>query len=56
MAAINLRERDGLEMRVGDVKCPVLWVHVRSPLPFLTFPYLSFLKHTRYLEFYISTC
>jgi hypothetical protein len=38
MAAINLRERDGLEMRVGDVKCPVLWVHVRSPLPFLTFP------------------
>jgi hypothetical protein len=28
MAAINLRDRDGLHHRVGDVKCPVLWLHV----------------------------
>lgn len=27
MAAINLRERDGLHGRVFDVKCPVLWLH-----------------------------
>jgi pimeloyl-ACP methyl ester carboxylesterase len=31
MAAINLRDRDGLHGRVVDVKCPVLWMHV-SPL------------------------
>lgn len=29
MAAINLRDRDGLHMRVADVVCPVLWLHVR---------------------------
>lgn len=28
MAAINLRDRDGLLGRVGDVRCPVLWMHV----------------------------
>ena len=28
MAAINLRERDGLHGRLWDVKCPVLWLHV----------------------------
>ena len=28
MAAINLRDRDGLHGRVADVRCPVLWVHV----------------------------
>jgi pimeloyl-ACP methyl ester carboxylesterase len=27
MAAINLAERDGLHGRLGDVKCPVLWMH-----------------------------
>lgn len=27
MATINLVERDGLELRAGDVKCPVLWMH-----------------------------
>lgn len=30
MAAINLRDRDGLHMRLGDVKCPVLWLHVSN--------------------------
>ena len=38
MAAINLRERDGLHGRLGDVKCPVLWLHVRFPLLFQYFP------------------
>ena len=28
MAAINLRERDGLHGRLGDVRCPVMWLHV----------------------------
>lgn len=32
MAAINLRERDGLHGRLFDVKCPVMWLHV-SGLP-----------------------
>lgn len=27
MAAINLRDRDGLHARLSDVKCPVLWLH-----------------------------
>ena len=27
MAAINLRERDGLHSRLYDVRCPVLWLH-----------------------------
>ncbi|KAL4797916.1 Alpha/Beta hydrolase protein [Aspergillus venezuelensis] len=27
MAAINLAERGGLHLRLGDVKCPVLWLH-----------------------------
>lgn len=30
MAAINLRERDGLHGRLWDVKCPVMWLHVSS--------------------------
>ncbi|TKX24096.1 alpha/beta hydrolase fold-containing protein 14 [Elsinoe australis] len=30
MAAINLRERDGLHGRLWDVKCPVLWMHGTS--------------------------
>lgn len=30
MAAINLRERDGLHSRLADVKCPVLWMHGTS--------------------------
>jgi hypothetical protein len=28
MAAMNLRDRDGLLGRLGDVRCPVLWMHV----------------------------
>jgi len=28
MAAINLRDRDGLHGRLFDVTCPVLWLHV----------------------------
>lgn len=27
MASINLSQRDGLHGRLGDVKCPVLWLH-----------------------------
>ncbi|KXS97152.1 hypothetical protein AC578_3074 [Pseudocercospora eumusae] len=27
MCAINLRDRDGLHSRLGDVKCPVWWMH-----------------------------
>ena len=30
MAAINLRERDGLHGRLPDVVCPVLWLHGTS--------------------------
>ncbi|KAL9032395.1 MAG: hypothetical protein Q9214_007988 [Letrouitia sp. 1 TL-2023] len=30
MAAINLRERDGLLGRLRDVACPVLWLHGTS--------------------------
>lgn len=33
MAAINLRDRDGLHGRVFDVKCPVLWMHVSASRP-----------------------
>lgn len=32
MAAINLRERDGLHGRLFDVRCPVMWLHVSSHL------------------------
>jgi pimeloyl-ACP methyl ester carboxylesterase len=31
MAAINLKERDGLHSRLFDVKCPVMWLHVSIP-------------------------
>lgn len=30
MAAINLLERDGLLLRLGDIKCPVYWLQVRN--------------------------
>ncbi|TKA32793.1 hypothetical protein B0A50_01018 [Salinomyces thailandicus] len=30
MAAVNLRERDGLHGRLVDVRCPVLWLHGTS--------------------------
>lgn len=33
MAAINLRERDGLHGRLFDVRCPVLWLHVSLVSP-----------------------
>jgi hypothetical protein len=42
MAAINLRDRDGLHMRASDVKCPVLWLHVSFPIPSL---YISGAQH-----------
>lgn len=32
MATINLRDRDGLHLRLGDVRCPVLWLHVSHAL------------------------
>ena len=38
MAAINLRERDSLHGRLFDVRCPVLWLHVRPDLPSICFP------------------
>lgn len=28
MAAINLKERDGLHSRLFDIRCPVMWLHV----------------------------
>lgn len=31
MAAINLAERGGLHLRLSDVRCPVLWLHVGLP-------------------------
>lgn len=31
MAAINLAERGGLHLRLPDVRCPVLWLHVGGP-------------------------
>lgn len=34
MAAINLRERDGLHGRLWDVRCPVMWLHVSLPFSF----------------------
>jgi len=34
MAAINLRDRDGLHGRLFDVTCPVLWLHVSSSFDF----------------------
>ncbi|KAF7910049.1 uncharacterized protein EAF01_003767 [Botrytis porri] len=30
MAAINLKERDGLHGRLSDVQCPILWLHGTS--------------------------
>jgi len=30
MAAINLRDRDGLHNRLWDVTCPVRWIHGTS--------------------------
>jgi hypothetical protein len=36
MCAINLRDRDGLHMRLDDVLCPVLWLHV-SRWPIFSF-------------------
>lgn len=32
MAAINLAERGGLHLRLSDIRCPVLWLHVRDIL------------------------
>lgn len=43
MAAINLRDRDGLHARLFDVKCPVLWLHVGFHICFVLsdVPYCS---------------
>jgi hypothetical protein len=38
MAANNLRDRDGLHSRLFDVRCPVMWLHVRDALPFTHSP------------------
>lgn len=46
MAAINLRDRDGLRGRLWDVRCPVLWLHVSSSL--LHLPFLCFLVSVSY--------
>ena len=35
MAAINLRERDGLHGRLFDIKCAVMWLHVSDLLQFV---------------------
>lgn len=35
MAAINLAERGALHLRLSDVRCPVLWLHVCSSLYFV---------------------
>lgn len=32
MAALNLRDRDGLHGRLSDVRCPVLWMHGTSDI------------------------
>lgn len=34
MAAINLKERDGLHGRLSDVICPVMWLHVSCGVAF----------------------
>ncbi|KAL1985025.1 hypothetical protein VTN96DRAFT_8478 [Rasamsonia emersonii] len=39
MAAINLLERDGLLLRLGDIKCPVYWLQGTEDAPYgLTYP------------------
>jgi pimeloyl-ACP methyl ester carboxylesterase len=42
MAAINLAERGGLHLRLSDIRCPVLWLHVCSlslrPFSFIANP------------------
>ena len=35
MAAINLRDRDGLHPRLFDIRCPVLWLHVSIFIPLI---------------------
>lgn len=27
MCSVNLRDRDGLQARIADIECPVLWLH-----------------------------
>ena len=39
MAAINLRDRDGLRGRLWDVRCPVIWLHVSTSILHLPFSY-----------------
>lgn len=43
MAAMALRDRDGLHLRAADVVCPVLWLHVscQSLFFFFIIPLLS---------------
>lgn len=33
MAGINLAERGGLHLRLSDIRCPVLWLHVGLAYP-----------------------
>lgn len=47
MAAINLRERDGLHGRLFDVTCPVMWLHVSRISESLFFAVLEGLTESR---------
>ena len=38
MALVNLLERDGLLLRLRDVKCPVYWLQVSTNLHITEFP------------------
>lgn len=44
MAAVNLRERDGLHGRLVDVRCPVLWLHGTSDVVYRYVPLCALLK------------
>lgn len=47
MAAINLRDRDGLHPRLFDVRCPVMWLHVRCSICFPSRRSLAFVSEYR---------
>ena len=51
MAAINLRDRDGLHGRLFDVRCPVMWLHVslsERPSHWLAMTYLNVVACDRF--------
>lgn len=43
MAAVNLAERGSLHLRLSDVQCPVMWLHVRRSLSTLSVMWSSIL-------------